>query len=269
MDWFYAENNQQAGPVSDEQLRSLVQVGRAGPATLVWRAGQDGWKPLGEAAPSLLAAGEPSGLAMAPAPAAAPSPEEAAAANPFGELLPPTALCDVCNRFKPVDEQITLDGRRVCAECKPLYLQRLRQGQEMPGEQRFAGFWVRVAATLLDQVALYIISTVISLVVMLFFGRSTSYIGIILSALLGMAASLAYTTLFLGWRGQTPGKMALGIRVVNADGTSLTYGRALLRSLATIVSGLTLGIGYILAGTDTEKRALHDMMVNTRVVFVR
>ena len=43
MIWYYAENNAQAGPVSDEQLRELAQPGRIQGATLVWKAGMDAW----------------------------------------------------------------------------------------------------------------------------------------------------------------------------------------------------------------------------------
>ena len=127
-----------------------------------------------------------------------------------------------------------------------------------------------VAASLIDQVALSVVLSVVNFVVFAALSSPEMQVAAFaIYALLSMILGLGYTTFFHGWRGQTPGKMALSVRVVNADGTPLTYGRALLRSLAAMVSSLTLGIGYILAGTDAEKRALHDMMVNTRVVFVR
>jgi uncharacterized RDD family membrane protein YckC len=64
----------------------------------------------------------------------------------------------------------------------------------------------------------------------------------------------------------TLGKKTLGLAVVNADGTRLTFGRACVRYVAKIVSGITLCIGYMMAGWTSQKRALHDMIAETLVV---
>ncbi|HDH05175.1 MAG TPA: RDD family protein, partial [Nitrospirae bacterium] len=77
---------------------------------------------------------------------------------------------------------------------------------------------------------------------------------------------LAYTTFFLGKFAATPGKMACGLKVLRADGESVSYWRAAGRHLAEFVSSLTLMIGYLMAAFDSEKRALHDRMCNTRVI---
>ena len=69
-------------------------------------------------------------------------------------------------------------------------------------------------------------------------------------------------------RGKTPGKMALDLKVVRPDGGPISLGRAVGRYFAKIVSGIILMIGYIMAGFDSEKRALHDMMCDTRVIKV-
>jgi uncharacterized RDD family membrane protein YckC len=60
--------------------------------------------------------------------------------------------------------------------------------------------------------------------------------------------------------------MACGLRVVMPDGASISYGRAMGRTLAEFVSGLVCYIGYIIVAFDKEKRALHDHIANTRVV---
>ena len=62
--------------------------------------------------------------------------------------------------------------------------------------------------------------------------------------------------------------MALGLRIVRADGSSLTYGRATGRFFADYLSNLILFIGYIMAAFDDEKRTLHDRICDTRVVKV-
>jgi uncharacterized RDD family membrane protein YckC len=76
----------------------------------------------------------------------------------------------------------------------------------------------------------------------------------------------AYVTFFLGKYGATPGKMALGLKVVRSDGSELTYARAFGRYLAEYLSAFTLMIGYIIAAFDREKRALHDHICDTRVI---
>jgi uncharacterized RDD family membrane protein YckC len=78
----------------------------------------------------------------------------------------------------------------------------------------------------------------------------------------------SYETYMIGKYGATLGKMAAKIRVVRADGSKLTYGRALGRYGGKIVSQLILGIGYLMAAFDQEKRALHDHMCDTRVIKV-
>jgi uncharacterized RDD family membrane protein YckC len=54
--------------------------------------------------------------------------------------------------------------------------------------------------------------------------------------------------------------------VVRPDGGPVHLGRAVGRYFAKWLSSLTLCIGYIIAGFDAEKRAMHDMIVDTRVV---
>ena len=60
--------------------------------------------------------------------------------------------------------------------------------------------------------------------------------------------------------------MAVGIKVIRSDGAPITYGRAAGRFFAEYLSLLTIYIGYIMAGFDEEKRALHDHICDTRVV---
>ena len=55
--------------------------------------------------------------------------------------------------------------------------------------------------------------------------------------------------------------MALGLKVVRPNGGPVNLGRAVGRYFAKWLSSITLGIGYIIAGFDAEKRAMHDMIV--------
>ncbi len=117
-----------------------------------------------------------------------------------------------------------------------------------PAEPELTGFWVRAGAYLIDTLILA------------------------LSALLplrglGFLAGLAYKTIFVSQGGQTPGKMAAGIKVVAVSGDPISPGRALGRAASEYVSGAVLGGGYFIAASP-EKRALHDYIAGTRVVYL-
>jgi len=64
----------------------------------------------------------------------------------------------------------------------------------------------------------------------------------------------------------TLGKMAMGIKVVRADGGRISIGKAILRYIGKLISGLILCFGYIMAAFTDKKRALHDMIASTVVV---
>ena len=64
----------------------------------------------------------------------------------------------------------------------------------------------------------------------------------------------------------TLGKMAVQIKVTDLEGNRLTFGRATGRHFGKIVSGLTLGIGYIMAAFTEKKQGLHDIMAGCLVV---
>lgn len=63
----------------------------------------------------------------------------------------------------------------------------------------------------------------------------------------------------------TIGKKVLGIIVTDENGNRITFGRATGRYFAKIISGMTLWVGYIIAGFTDKKQALHDIIANTLV----
>jgi uncharacterized RDD family membrane protein YckC len=67
-------------------------------------------------------------------------------------------------------------------------------------------------------------------------------------------------------RQATVGKIALGIEVTDLEGNRLSFGRALGRNLAKIISALILYIGFIMAAFTKRKQALHDMIASALVV---
>jgi uncharacterized RDD family membrane protein YckC len=84
--------------------------------------------------------------------------------------------------------------------------------------------------------------------------------------LLRIAIGACYEGTFVGQYGATPGKMVLRLKVVMPDGSRVSMARAFGRYFAKILSWCTLTIGFIIAGFDPEKRALHDHICSTRVV---
>jgi uncharacterized RDD family membrane protein YckC len=84
--------------------------------------------------------------------------------------------------------------------------------------------------------------------------------------LISTAIGVCYEGFFVARVGATPGKMALGLKVIRPDGSRVSLGRAIGRYFAKWLSSLILCIGYIIAGFDSQKRAMHDMICDTRVV---
>ena len=103
-----------------------------------------------------------------------------------------------------------------------------------------AGLGARFGASIIDGILLALAA--ILLLVILSIG-STSLI-----QFFGLALSVVYHWIFWTRRdGQTPGKMAVGIRVVKADGSELSGSDAFIRAIGYHVSSLFLGLGYIWA----------------------
>jgi len=136
-----------------------------------------------------------------------------------------------------------------------------------------AGFWLRVVAALIDAsidiVLLFLLGTILILAGLTTFGASEETIGTmaILVILFGCALCFAYDVVFTGHCGQTPGKMALRIKVIRCDGTEISYGRAAFREIPTkFISGIILCIGYLMAAFDAQKQGLHDRKEDTYVI---
>lgn len=134
----------------------------------------------------------------------------------------------------------------------------------------YAGFWKRFAAVIIDSIIVY--GIIFVLMTMLGYGEMTggikaAIINIALLNLLSFVIYVLYWSLFESSRLQaTPGKMALGIKVTDINGGRVSFGRALGRNLGKIISGLTLNIGYVMAGFTVRKQALHDKMADCLVM---
>jgi uncharacterized RDD family membrane protein YckC len=179
--------------------------------------------------------------------------------------------CGVCGTLVAPNLVVQLGGKTVCANCKSSVAREMT-GARPVGMMRYAGFWIRFAALFLDALIL-MVPTMVVFVLLGFFSmtneeRGERGAGPQMMMNLGFyGAYLLYSVFFLGKFGATPGKMAVKIKVVRSDGMPIGYGRALGRWFANILSGLFCYLGYIMAAFDKEKRALHDRICDTRVIY--
>jgi len=146
-------------------------------------------------------------------------------------------------------------------------------GGSAAGTLPYAGFWIRVVAKLVDSAILWAAGFALSFAAApLLYGHGPDTPSPFLDdrpplLLLQFAVAAAYNTAFVGRYGATPGKMAAGLKIVTPAGGAVTYGTAVCRYFAEILSSVTLGIGYLMVAFDFEKRGLHDRICRTRVVF--
>jgi len=248
--WFYVVNNAQAGPVDEAQLADLLRTGVITSNTLVWKEGMANWLPYSNA---LAPAGAP------PLPASATNFASAG-----------TRACAQCGQYFPESDVVPLAGAFVCANCKPLALQRMREGSWLSGSRRYAGFWIRLAAVFIDGLILFAVQMVVGLGMGVGIMSSSGMDGMgagVLYQIISLGISMGYYGYFLSQHGATPGKMALGLQVIRSGGGFITPGRAIGRMFANYLSAIILCIGYIIAAFDSEKRALHDHICDTRVVY--
>jgi len=183
--------------------------------------------------------------------------------------------CSECGLVYFEDELIQFGDAWVCGKCKPLFVQKLREGVTVAGEMVYAGFWIRVGAKIIDIIILWAVGFAVSFLGGIFLAGAhssrgqipTRFLGgSILIAVISWAIHIAYPTYFLGKYSATLGKMACGLKVLRPDGEKISYARACGRFFAEIVSSLILCIGYIMVAFDDERRALHDRICDTRVV---
>jgi len=172
--------------------------------------------------------------------------------------------CSECGMVYFDDELIQFGDALVCGKCKPLFVQKLKEGVTVAEEMVYAGFWIRFGAKFIDGIIVGIAGFVLGFLGSFIVRHPVT--GAVLQNVVSFGLSIAYATYFLGAYSATPGKMACGLKVVRSDGEKISYARACGRFFAEFVSSLTLTIGYIMAAFDGEKRSLHDRICDTRVI---
>ena len=134
--------------------------------------------------------------------------------------------------------------------------------------KEYAGFWIRLGAALID---LVVIAIVFLVPLTLIYGEEY-WIGdqffygfwdLMLGYILPFIATVWFWLRYFG----TPGKMALQLKIVDADtGGKLSLAQAIGRYFAYFVSAIPLLLGYIWVGIDKRKQGIHDKLAGTVVV---
>ena len=293
--WYYVDpQHQRQGPVSVETIAQLYRSGALTRASLAWREGMSQWTPLGEVAGEL-------GIADP-----VPTPAHPAPATPAASMAVETEA--------PVERPLT--GRAVFTASEPTYTQytppHASPSEAMParpaspamdsgapasspyaapradvgghagtpvyeGHVVYAGFWKRVAASVIDAFAIGIPVGIVAAIAGGLMGFGNSFA----AGLSGASnvlnpgetiTSYLLTAIAFGWFHSTaglmatPGKLAIGIKVVRSDGDRISFLRGFGRYWAYLLSGLLLAIGLIMAAFTSRKQGLHDLICDTLVV---
>jgi uncharacterized RDD family membrane protein YckC len=149
-------------------------------------------------------------------------------------------------------------------------------------DQPNAGFWVRLAALMVDGMILGVAQLVLIYAPLMAFLYNTgaftapdpqmalAAVGPIVG-LAQIAAILMYVVYFValtaGKHQGTYGKRSMGIYVRNRDGSRVGYGHSVVRFVGYIISWIPLGLGFLMAAFQKNKRALHDLIAGTEVAY--
>jgi len=268
MQWYYSFQQQRQGPVSEADFHRLVGEGVIQPSTLVWRAGMPNWQTYETIAPTLIP----------------PIPNTETMDAPRVVGADETAVCLVSGKTYPKREMIEYQGRWVSLEHREEFFRRIREGELMPRETEYAGFWIRFVAWMINFIIIYIAWQILDYLFILAhvippdptdlnpFDPTMAQV-IWRSALPGMlinfSFAIVYSTFFNYRFGATPGKMIFGLKTVMPDGARVGIGRLVVRAIMQILSGMLFFIGFFFVGIDEEKRGLPDFVAGTRVIKTR
>ena len=153
-------------------------------------------------------------------------------------------------------------------------------------QHTYAGFWMRLVAAIIDGVLIGIVNLIILVPFLGLVGLTAAarasdvdmesqgtglMIALLSTYLISMLAVavagwLYFALMESSTRGATLGKMALGLRVVDMNGSQIGFGRATGRYFGKLLSGVIFFIGYIMAGFTQQKQALHDIIAGCLVV---
>lgn len=251
MNWYYGLNGETVGPVDENQMVELINQGTVVSNTLVWNDQMgDAWITVAESELNRYL-GEGTELA-----------------SEGGQNMPVaggSGFCSLCGNQFSESDLVEIGDLCSCAACKPMALRRMQQNT-YAGVMNYAGFWIRFAAAFVDGIILAVVQFGITFVTASLVSDPISLV--VTNNSIQITIAILYSVMLISKMGGTLGMKACGIAVVNADGTGpISALKALGRYFASILSSLIFCIGYFMIAFDSEKRALHDHICSTRVVY--
>jgi uncharacterized RDD family membrane protein YckC len=136
---------------------------------------------------------------------------------------------------------------------------------------RYAGFWLRFVAVLIDTAVVLIVMWILGLVFGVNFASLEPTEAELNNIRLFEAAAIFIAWIYYAVMESTApqatvGKLFMGIYVTDLNGNRVSFGRASLRYWAKVISSLILLIGYVMAAFTRQKQALHDIIASCLVL---
>ena len=282
MNWYYKIGEAKIGPVNDNQIAELAELGKITRETMVWNEHFIKWQPYGETVDKTGEPGLNSKSGAEDAHEAAwdsnffPDPVDTTCSDDHSDIETATlrseSYCSRCFKKFANEELVRYGIERICPACETLFSNELKKNDAAP-RLPLAGFCMRLVAKLIDGVIIGIIGMLLyatAVFLLLWtdaiFMTSARMLIFILVYISWILSYFTYAAFFVGQYGATPGKLIMGLQVVDVDGCKVGYIKALGRCLSEIISVIPFALGYIIAAFDTEKRTLHDRICGTRVI---
>ena len=150
-------------------------------------------------------------------------------------------------------------------------MERIVRPSDAESEIDQAGLATRVLAAGIDVGLLFagysLLSGALASLIGEIFGSPLSVVSVVVLSALGVVAGGTTLAAFWALAGQTPGMRFLGIRVTYHRTRDLTFGRAAWRVVASLLSLLPLGLGYLAILRDPHRRSWSDRMTGTEVRY--
>jgi uncharacterized RDD family membrane protein YckC len=174
--------------------------------------------------------------------------------------------------------RISRFGFRICGFIIIPMLYQVISTEKVPLDYRVAGLGSRFVAWLIDM-AIIIGLVYVAVIVAAAWEIAREGFGVAVALVATFVVQWGYFVLFEWlWHGQTPGKRAIGIRVIDLEGTGISFGQAAVRNVLRVVDGLPLlipdivpvlyGVGFLVAAGNSHQRRLGDLAAGTLVVYV-
>jgi uncharacterized RDD family membrane protein YckC len=193
------------------------------------------------------------------------------------DLVEGLVRCSRCGQLFCPDCVIQLRGFYYCGGCKAEYVRDVQSGTA-PGTLDLASVGRRWGGSIIDSLALYVVFIPLAIgggfamaaLGLADEGRGGAVGGVLILLIYGflLGAPVVYEGLMVGSRGQTLGKMAVGVKIVNPDGSAVSRGQAWGRAVVKMALGSCAGLTFLPALFTRDRTTIHDMVAKTRVVRV-